>query len=478
MSLHAITFTRASGRMTVALSNSEPGGRRRHQVSSFYNGKRDKTGTVRRVERAALVLASIGTAMVWIVPYLLSSKTFPDWIASRWYLLVCLPATLLGVGAYRRYAAFARTPAVLASAGLMAVGIVWTDPTEVGRGALLAAAFLITLPIGALIRKHDYLKTVLYAFSTTTGASLLFAFVIGGTSFQRGTLVDLSRTAITNPNAIGIQAALAALFVSFVSVGRRRPHLYLRAALVAVLVVASIWTASRTAFIALAAAFVVSIVFGNKRSAPISLVAIVIVAICSLVLNTGVDPEHRFYRGIVSRLLDDDEGTRDTLGNRTVIWRSGIEEFTNGNVWLYGTGTGGVDKVLGTRFEIGDRQKGRDGIWRLYAHNTIVWCGLAFGLIGLVVYIWLGIHVARSAYSLDKKQGECRRSTLVVFVLIAGSGGVITQECYWCILGAVLWTMLSVDVPTPGRRPRWPLTALRPWQAVALRSRETESYQR
>jgi O-antigen ligase len=409
---------------------------------------------LKRLERASLLLAASGTAMVWMLPYLFFGTAAPTWIVSRWYLIVCGPAALGGLGAFRRYAGFAKTRVVRASVALIAVGITWTDQTELGRGALLATGILVTLPLAALICRHDYLEPFMRAFSITTAAFLIYAFA-SIASFRVGTLVDSTGTSITNPNSVGIQAALASLFLLMTFPRRRRIGAYLFVFLIAVLVIFCVSTASRTAFLALAGAFVVSMLFLRSRSVLPVMVVGGVVALCSLTINTALDLEHPFYQGMVGRLIQDDEETRDTLGGRIQIWKFAAEEFAIDNTWLYGTGTGGVDKALGRFCELNGGAQGSDDIWRLSPHNTLVWWALAFGITGVVAYAWLGFSIVRAAYQLDKKSGDWRRSTLVAFVALAGIGGVITQEGSWCVLGAVLLAMLSTGAPGASCPPRF-----------------------
>jgi hypothetical protein len=400
---------------------------------------------LKRLERAALLLAASGTAVVWVLPYLFFGTAVPEWILSRWYLMVCGPALLSGLVAFREYAGFAKAPVVIVCVALFSVGIAWTDPTELGRGALLAAGVLVPLPLAALIRRHDYLRPFLRAFSIATAGSLIFV-VASTEGVQFGTLVDPTGTHTVNANSLGLQAALATLFLAMTFPRRKRLGAYIFVFLMAVLTFCCVTTASRTAFLALAGAFGVAMRFLGFRASLAVLAIAGAVVPCSLAINAVVDPAHPFYEGIVGRLIRDDDETRNTVGGRLQIWTFAVEEFAANDIWVYGTGTGGVDKALGRFYELQGRAKGRDGIWRLYAHNTLVWWALAFGIGGVGVYAWIGFSLARRAHQLDKKSDDWRRLTLVAFVALASVGGVITQEGYWCVLEAALLAMLSTDV--------------------------------
>jgi O-antigen ligase len=418
-----------------------------------------------------LVIAAIGTAVFWLVPYLASSAGLAEWIVDRWYLLVCLPAFIFGLCAYRHYGGFAKSPALIVCSSLMGVGVIWTDATERGRGALLAAAFLVTLPLSALIRKQRFVTPVLLIFSVATAISLLYAATISISLRQRVALVDTSGIVTTNLNSVGAQAALATLFALFVVRANKRLQASLLGLLIAVLTTACLITASRTAFIALAGAFTIALVRRSTRSAVVLAGSAAFVLCCSMAVNAIVSPGTWFYEGIVSRLVLDNEGTRMSLGARTQIWSIAAKEFVTDGVWLHGAGTGGVDKLLGDFPEMEGRARGRDGIWRLYAHNTVVWWSLAFGVSGLFAILWLTFRSVQVANVLDGTGGGWRRSALAVFVILVGIGGVISQEPFWCVLGAVHWAALSgeeIDILS-SRRVRkmfgpsrsWPVTRLR-----------------
>jgi hypothetical protein len=418
------------------------------------DGLPSSNGPIEHLERAALLLAACGTAVTWILPYVFANidTDVPTWLVSRWYLLVCAPALLCGLGAFRRYGGFAKAPIVIAGAALVVVGVAWTDPTERGRGALLAAAILVPLPIAALIRRHSYLKPFLRAFSLTTAATLAYASFWAAPE-RFGRLADATGTFLTNPNSVGIQAGLAALFLLTALPRRKGLGAYLSVILAAVLTIFCIITGSRTAFLALAGAFAVSMVLLHSRSVlPIMVGAFV--ALCALGTNAVVDREHPFYQRIVERLVQDDEETMETFGNRTEIWAFAAGEFVNGHTWAYGTGTGGVDKTLGALQGFPATNKGTDGIWRLSAHNTLVWWAMAFGIPGVIALAWFGFSSARIAYQLDKHSGGWHRSALLTFVALAGFGSVITSELYWCVIEAGLLVMLSTTIPGPVRRPR------------------------
>ena len=397
---------------------------------------------IRTLERVSLLVAAIGTAMVWILPFLLGGTNAPEWLLSRWYLLVGAPALLFGIFAFKRYAGFAKSPALIAYAALVSIGCLWTDPSEGGRGLLLATAFVMVLPISALIRKQDFLESFLVSFALASAASMLFAFATAASL----TLKDSVGTTTTNPNGVGIQAALSALFlVMFFPEGKGWRRI-LFACFVAFLLFCSINTASRTAFVAMGGSLVIALFLLSRKSAIQITILLTIAGLGSVGVSEVLDLETTYYQGIQSRLLEDEEGTIGTLGDRVQIWDVAMVAFLSDTNWLHGTGTGGVDKALGGLYESRGRAKGRDGIWRLHAHNTLVWSAVALGIPGILGLIWLGLSMIIAASRLDQQFKRWEHLTLTAFVGIASLGGVITQDGCWCVVGAALLSGLSAPL--------------------------------
>lgn len=393
-------------------------------------------------ERFSLILASVGTAMVWLIPYLLGGSNAPEWVVSRWYLLVGAPALLFGMQGFLRYGDFAKSPAVLLYAALVSCGCLWTDTTEQGRGLLIAVAFVMVLPISALIRKHDYLEVFLVTFSVASAATMAYAFAVSGSLV----LKDSLGTTITNPNGIGIHAGFAAFVALMYSRKTARSKQLALGCLFVLLVLFSISTASRTAFLALGGALLASLFFRNRQSAIQVVIVFVLGVTCSVGISEIMEVETPFYQGIVSRLIEDEEGTMGTLGDRVQIWDVASVAFWSDSTWIHGNGTGGVDKVLGGLYESKGRAKGRDGIWRIHAHNTLVWSALAFGIPGILFLVWSAVAMSIRAVQLDSKLGGWEHSALVAFLGIASLGGVITQDGCWCVFGSALLAGLSLPV--------------------------------
>ncbi len=397
---------------------------------------------IRKLERISLLTAATGTAMIWILPFLLEGSSAPEWVLSRWYLLVAAPALLFGIFAFKRYAGFAQAPPVIAYAILVSIGCLWTDPSEEGRGLLIAAAFVMVLPISALIRKQDYLESFLVSFALASAASMLFALAITGSL----TLKDAVGTTTTNPNGVGIQAALSVLFlVMFFPEGKGWKRISC-ACFVAFLLLCAINTASRTAFISMGGSVLVALFLLSRKSAIQIMILLTIAGLGTVGVSEVLDLETPLYQGIQSRLLEDEEGTRGTLGDRVQIWDVATVAFLSDTNWLYGTGTGGVDKALGGLYESKGRAKGRDGIWRLHSHNTLVWSAVALGIPGILGLMWVWLSMIRAAYNLDRQFQSWEHCTLTAFAGITSLGGVITQDGSWCVVGVALLSGLSAPL--------------------------------
>src|SRR5581483_8726874 len=150
---------------------------------------------------------------------------------------------------------FAKTALVICTAALAIIGVGWTDSSELGRGALLAAAILVPLPIAALVRRNGCLDAFLRTFAVSTAASLVFGLAARGLEFSR--MVDSTDSHTANPNSVGIQAALAALFLLIAFPRWKKAAAYPYAVVCVFLVISAILTASRTAFLALIAALAI-----------------------------------------------------------------------------------------------------------------------------------------------------------------------------------------------------------------------------
>ncbi len=409
-----------------------------------------------RLERFSLFLVAAGIAVVWLMPDLLSATSLPEWVGSRFYLYISAPAAFFGCYCFHRYGGFARSLPVLLCAFLMCAGILWTDATEQGRGMLLAAGFLLTLPVSALIRKHNYLPQFLGVFAVVTAIGMLYGLTQPAGPGRWGTIVDSTGTQITNANVVGTQAA-AGIVAALIGFPRRKWSRVVFVAALVVLSLACFLTQTRTGLLALTGAGGV-IVFMRLRRRPALLAtaacAAFVLFVCLFTADFAIS-NGAVYRGVVNRLVWDEEDNLGSLGDRTKIWQFAARDFLDANHWLTGVGTGGVDKELGKFYEFSGRLPGRDRLWRLYPHNSLVQNGLAFGLGGLALTLLVALRIARNAYLLDSLSCGWQRCAFVMFLGLVGTGLVVQREVYWIALGSALWAMVSTaKAPQPARMAR------------------------
>jgi hypothetical protein len=424
------------------------------------------TASTAGVEKAALFLVFAGTAFYWLSAYLMASThiEMPEWVETRYYLYICIPALALGLRSFGRFGGFAKTAPMLACVALMLASLLWTAESELGRGALKLAGFAVTLPLASLIVKHGYARRCSQWFVWCTAASLALAMALAGDGslgMRFGTLIDVNGRTVSNPNSVGSQAALAACLLTLQlwrsPGGAKRSRLQSAASAGAILflVYAVFLTASRTAFIVLAGTLVWSLALRCRRSAlPLVWGALALLFSLSMLWAADsilLDANNDFYTQIRNRLFEDQEGTVGTLGSRTLIWNYAGGLLTEDSRWVAGFGAGGVDKTLGTFYEFGEYALGRDGIRRLHSHSTFVEWALMFGLVGCLIPVWLALRAVRTAWRMDLEDGGVDRTSLLMFAFLFSFGGVINTEIFWIAYGSLLWASLSRTKQTAGR---------------------------
>jgi hypothetical protein len=413
------------------------------------------------IEKAALLLLFAGTAFNWISSYLFAAAylDLPEWVVTRFYLYICIPALVFSLCSYTRFGGFGKSPALLTCVFALLTGLLWTTETELGRGLLKFAAFAVTVPMASLVVKHDYKKQCIQAFVWGTAASRVLAMAesgVGSSAMRFGTLIDASGRS-SNPNNVGAQAAFAGCLGALWFLQRprdtpaagRKSRFAIAAStcVVLFLVYSLLLTASRTAFIALAGTLIWIAVVRSRRSL-MALVccALALISVASMLwVADSIEPDSNgsFYSQLESRLFQDKEGTVGTLGTRTLIWTFAGDLLTNDYRWVLGFGTGGVDKALGSFFELGQFAIGTDGIRRLHSHSTFIEWMLMLGLAGAAIPLWLAIRVCATAWRMDCQENGVDRTSLVVFAVLLSFGSVINTEVFWMAYGTLLWAMLS-----------------------------------
>jgi hypothetical protein len=429
-------------------------------------------GLLARLERVSLLLLFFGTAFCSMLYYVIGSSLewLPDWVYTRYPLCVAIPACLFGCFAYCKHRGFARSLPMAAVVLLLAASTLWTEESELGRGLLKVALFAVTLPVAALVVKHNYVPACQKAFVLGTGILFLAAVTDPAAHMfesRFGYLKDASSQVVSNPNIVGLQAALAAIITTIWALyperraprgGGGRLRLLvgpLSAAFFCYLVLRS---GSRTAFLTLSGVMI-WIFLKRFRSSPVAIVTVLllclILAASLLAFDIALDSGNSHaFEAVNARLFQDAEENVSTLGNRTLIWSCAWDRIRQEERWVAGFGSGGVDKQLGRCFDRGTFRLGGDGIKRLHSHNTFVEWALMCGALGLAVAGWLAIRAAITARRLDAADGGCGRTSLLLYILLLSFGSVINTIAFWLAVGPLVWAMLTPDSLRSGRYPR------------------------
>ena len=419
-------------------SNRDP--LRRGWGAGLFNG----------VEKATLLLAVIGSTAAWLVPFLLA-RSGADWIAGRYLYSVYGPVAFVGALAVRRYGGFAKSLPVLCLAVLMLAGVAWTDSTERLRGLTFALDFLMTIPIAALIRKHDWGTTVFRVVVVTTAVLMAYAFAQPAASGRWGNIYGAGTVIMANADQAGMMCAASTLL--FIMTFRRRERGWLKHWLpmvaIPVLLFGCAQTASRASILALVGSLGVALWLRARRNVG-ALIPVLCLALVGgatlLILDQSTSGPHSLDPTL-ERFTDADVRT---IGGRTDIWMVAYDEFKQGLNPLLGVGTGGVEKALGSSSYGEPNRILEGGVWHTYPHNTIVWLGLALGGPGLALGLWLSVKLVRRAYRFDKRNNDWRRFSYLSLLILIGNACAINLEPGAIILTALLWVLVSVE---PARAP-------------------------
>jgi hypothetical protein len=401
------------------------------------------------LERAALMILFIGGGMSVAMPFFAAHVAGDslNWFVSRYSLLAALPALAVGVPCYMRCKGIAKSAPLICCVLWMAASLLWTDPTELGRGLLIFAAFAATLPLAALILRTDLHEECIFWFCTAFVVSLVIA-VLCGMETVDGRMGDVvvDDVVVMNSNGLGCTAALVLLLIYGLYSTRRAgresrrglsasayqiwlPCLTLGAGTLCAMSV------SRTAAIALTASALVIVAWnvGRGRTIWIEVLAIPIV-VGTLATTLG------FFDSWTERFNDTDVAS---LNGRTDIWELGWEFMSTGrfNV-VCGVGIGAADKSLA-------RATGQgvvhpvDGIRRCHAHNQYLEWQWELGLIGAALGLWLAWTMSRWAWRRDQEEGTVFRRAFLAYLAVFGISGVILKMESWLAMGPLLWALLA-----------------------------------
>lgn len=401
-----------------------------------------------KFEKAAIILAVASSALDILFPFLPFKLRFMSQITY-------LPAVLFGIRSWRRTKFYGKSLPVIACVVLVIIGIVWTPRTELGRAVLIAVHLVSVLPIAALIVDKRAMRLCASTFVTASTITVLIAMkimisTVGLDILQKfGNLIDDTGTVVTNTNELGASFGLALLLSTALVLGcfreckskkklfDKKLIYYLAASII--LALAAILTGSRGAFIATFAGVFILLMSksnGLARGKVIAIISILMItAVVVISFATGVSPTER----LTSRFSG---GTVGDFNGRIPIWEQTIDIVVNKSFYIiYGTGTGGAEKLVGT-FERFAR-RGEDGIYRRSTHSSYVEWFTYFGLLGIIPALGLMWSAVQRAIKLDKVSHSTNRTAILIFFLVFAFNGVVFRSSYWTVLGSMILALLS-----------------------------------
>jgi len=420
-----------------------------------------RSGDIRpALARVALFILFFGEGMAITVQYFVAyfSWDLPDWLVSRYNLLVTLPALLVGIPCYVEHKGLAKSAPVVCCVLWMAASLSWTDPTEWGRGMLALAGIATTLPTAALIVRTDLHEECSLWLCASFMTSVMLAVLLGMESVggRFGDVVE-GDAIVMNSNGVGCSAALLLLLIYRMYETRRRGAksqpgrlsnrvytIYLPALALGAAVLVGM-SVSRTAAIALAAPLLIILVWNIGRGNAIAVrISLFLGLLGSLLFIAD------FIAPWLERFGNDEIGT---FNGRTDIWESGWELASRLQFnWVHGLGLGGLDKFLGDATGYGVVHP-IDGILRCHSHNQYLEWMLELGLVGTVLGMWLVREMVRAAWRLDWGDRTIhRRALLLYFALLGLAAGVVTKSETWPAVGPLLWAILTPRRQEPGER--------------------------
>ena len=404
-------------------------------------------------EKASLILIAVGSATNWATGFLLRiagmDEYVPLWIWERSVLFAALPAIVLGAAACRHYANFVRSICLLACVTIFALGIMWADPTERGRGIITFAFLAIPLPVAALIVKNRYFESCMLAFVVASTCTFAVGLLQPGAAANGrfGVMLDEYGTSQANPNAVGLQAALVALLVYELyfaaSSGRSRmnraSHRDVRLGFLlfgfSLAVVAL--SGSRTAMISVVAGLMGP--FVRDVRVRIVLLALPLCLLFYLMATESLG----LFDVLMSRFQD---RTLQSAGDRTDIWSFSYQVLTRDfETAVLGVGSGALDKELGA-YTFEGVGRGRDDVFRLHSHNLYIEWVVTLGALGAIPGALLLLSAVGSAFRLDRLHGSVFRRSLLSYCLVLGLAAVVYRAEFWPVVGGILWASLSDDL--------------------------------
>lgn len=407
--------------------------------------------------KLSLFLLFFGQGLAITVPYfaLRFGPPIPDWMVSRFGLLTTLPALVVGVRYYSSYTGIAKSATLLTCLSWMVVSLLWVDSTEVGRGLLILTGMAVTLPLAAVVARTGLHQQCALWFCSAFAGSILLAIASGMESVG-GRFGDVYEgdEVVMNSNGLGLTAVFVLLLVYLIyeerlrggpspgtAIGITRRRLLPFLAMFAIAI--CLMSVSRTAAVTLGVVFLMVLAWHCTRGS-----ALAVRILLGLVLLVGILYALDLQTSWAERFTDRD---LTSLNGRTDIWSSGGYLMEQMNVdALPGLGIGGADKFLGMAMGEGVVHP-IDGILRCHSHSMYVDWFLELGVVGVALGLWLGLHLLRLTWRLDRQDQAIHRRALLAYFLVFGVAAVPFKAEAWPAMGALFWATLSPRANRKGR---------------------------
>jgi O-antigen ligase len=367
------------------------------------------------------------------------------------HLLLFLPAVIVGGLRYLAAPQAIRSGPMIAVIAVMAVGLLWVEPSERGRGMVELALVATPLALAVLIRqRREWLLAVVVFIATSTVAAVyLFWDWLGqaertGLNTDRyGGLYDERTVRIMEPNITATHLGFGVLLIAILWLApapgsaERRWRGFCTACL-PVLLAGVVLSGSRGGVLSLLGAVTVLFAFTSiRRSLPLRtnvLGGLGLAAIAALLLlapnpvsqrlapepstSSAVDSTGRPAGG--NNTDTTGGGSLGSFGNRTDIWRAALDASgSSRSMRLIGAGTGGAHHAVAlANPHLHDARVGEHGVLRVNPHSSYLYWLVSFGVIGVGIATIALAMIALYALGNDWRHDWGAGSAMLAFFLL------------------------------------------------------------
>jgi len=369
-------------------------------------------------------------------------------------LLFCAPAVALGIATFLRHTpvSIGFTHPLSLVLALMVAGLAWVDRSEIGRGLLITASALCAFSIAPCVSRYKASWFCIKCFILTSALSLLFVSLMSlgdagfGSLGRFGTLADAEGSFVTNANDFAGQMALACALCGLGLLTGSLDALFSRPLYLLLMfsfALAVLLSASRSGIIALAITSLAVLIYSpiTQRNVIISSAVIASFAATLLVLSWLSTTVSELTEMALGRFTDD---TISTLGDRVAIWSAAPMIVSQHQAALViGLGTGGVEKEFAA---VATTQEGcslgKDGILRLFSHNTYLEWFLSYGIVGCILALCFMVHSMRAIHIQRDRDARVLMIVLFVYFNVSSIGTVVYRLPYIIGIESIYLTAL------------------------------------